>query len=1223
MASPPTSTQPPPTPTSTSTQAQPQPPPSPSTSTFTSTTFAARFSSVGAIVNTIADIGEAAFAWIVEWPARLLLHELLQRTRHLHEACSIVFTYMLSKVFALSAVFFLVLTAHLTLRFVDLSVRQIQLGKAGLVDELSTMLVVLGAFVASTSMVLYVWDFSRDSLRGFPALRREMLLANRNWVLLCMFLPLVLPAALIFLDPLLCDCHTDASSSAERCVPRYDPELFSAAATATPNEHNNNNGSGSGSSRQESLEAPTGDSSAAGPSSRGETSVPQVARPDSVEGLADDTAAAVETCDTFHSSGCEVTLPPGSDRLDLPCDPSKSYSRDELIGLVRAYATSKRFTIIKHNDQTDRQRIRLVCSRSGTTCSRKPNNHSSSPKTKRRRMRKSKKCGCQWQVVAYQDETCGDLQTFHVRRMNLVHTGGCLPSEEQLRRFAPPDTVLLSNALLKQLIQLVGINISTSSLRLFLEQEFPTRQFSPLQIANLRARVLKAKASATDGQHKDLDELLQERGLDADFPAFVQLLREDKTGLTIQQLVTLLKERIDGLETALACDGNNTVTGVFLMTKRQRARAERYAQWVTIDGTFGSNSEGFVLCLPCVMNEHGEVYPIAFVIMFSEHSNTAYQWMLQKLAQYCPAFLIECRAILTDGGFSEAVTHAVLGPHVAHLRCSFHLLTLNLDRQLHGNPDRDAIRHFIKEFLQEAPSEQAFMTAWAQFQAKYARYDKLIAYLNAHVISIRHAWSRPWRDRTMHGRWTASQGAESLNAAFKRQFMEQADRFMNIQRLILSLIVFERRNENREYVTHRDHVLKRVPTNPAYVENTAFRCGKEARDHLRAELRAAMLYSARHLPDHAMPHLPHQAMVQASTPSNFEVHMSASSARPDGPQEAGPVRVRALLVNGYVGCLCECLQDVRHGIPCRHILATLKFLLDHGQVDETVLTHSVNAMVHPRWFPAANNLCGMAAQSLALVVACVGETCGTFSLADCVGDDLDRALASASPAGAPALRDMPEQDEDITREGATKEQRLQYVLQMTKRITQAAVDNVDVFTVAARHLRDIVAHIERVTPPEVGKEMNEVGDASVVNDPHRLASNSNGRSARQRVFGQGRRGKSLTTCGWCKTLGHTAAVCSIKAQMGHQVTCTSLASLQAANIPVAVLNQPTMRNIPADIRAVRINRYSPTTTLVELSFFKILFATPGQEVRPDYFGVVHVNDLFAFAKKIRQSVFVL
>ncbi len=126
------------------------------------------------------------------------------------------------------------------------------------------------------------------------------------------------------------------------------------------------------------------------------------------------------------------------------------------------------------------------------------------------------------------------------------------------------------------------------------------------------------------------------------------------------------------------------------------------------------------------------------------------------------------------------MTKRVLGDDVRHLRCSYHLLHLDLGPRLSGIACRDEITTFINTRLQEAPSEKAFDDAWAEFKQRFSQHTRLIDYMQKMLIGRRETWARPWRDLVLHGEWTSTQAAESLNSAVKRSFMMQRARYMNI-----------------------------------------------------------------------------------------------------------------------------------------------------------------------------------------------------------------------------------------------------------------------------------------------------------------------------------------------------------------------------------------------------------------------------------------------------------
>ncbi len=200
------------------------------------------------------------------------------------------------------------------------------------------------------------------------------------------------------------------------------------------------------------------------------------------------------------------------------------------------------------------------------------------------------------------------------------------------------------------------------------------------------------------------------------------------------------------------------------------------------------------------------------------------------------------------------------------------------------------------------------------------------------------------------------------------------------QGLILSLLVFERRQENREYTTEKIFMHKNAGSLPRYLEQTALMCGPAPRDRLRTEYRASGLLRVEH--------------ASAQVPERFAVTMSAPPRKPT--VNDGPAQVTAQRDGDILRLSCSCLQDRRWGLPCRHIIAVFKYHLDQRSIDPAGAAASVAAAVHPRWLRQEDALCGMAAHALALAIAEVESAVQNESIATTFNDDLACAQRRAA-----------------------------------------------------------------------------------------------------------------------------------------------------------------------------------------------------------------------------------
>lgn len=608
----------------------------------------------------------------------------------------------------------------------------------------------------------------------------------------------------------------------------------------------------------------------------------------------------------------------------------------------------------------------------------------SGPAKKCRNRGPSKRLGCKWRISARIDS--GDwLQYLEQRKQDPLgaeslttnilltvvsvlanHTGGCSPTVETFLISQTSKTPVLVPSQISHVADVIDLLGGASSASTFLNNYIVkhfNRRLTSQQIYNMLTRIHSwrwgwSSMIETNGGSEILLEKFYSELPESTLPNFLQYVKMSDHQLPIDTLMQLLKSRIQGLDYRIGVNSaDNSLEAIVLMTHRQRRRAIIYGEMISIDATYNRSTDRFQILMPCIITEHGNIFPIAYVLSKKDGNNN-YSWLLKSIIEMCPEWKDVCKCVLSDQGFSHEVAEQEIGPGTRTIICFFHM-EKNFNDTFRQLAEREAAWSMVKQ-MQESVTEDALESVIADFMGKFelVKFNHLRVYVN-NLLQKRERWVRIWRDQVFNFGFVSSSVSESLNSSFKRYLYK----CLSIQGLILTFLEYEHKNEAREKqaVIKWNATIRKGSSVFQAVNELISKLGTTAFLRLNLQLRMAQRVS---MEFQSQPNSPAMQFYKCSMPSGL-----GTSTQSFAPLD--PTYIYTVTHDISSKTLkCDCQQCTRWGLPCVFMLAViLRLLTIAGVATSTARSDAMTLLVStisPRWLP--NTMTSLQESSLDLNV---------------------------------------------------------------------------------------------------------------------------------------------------------------------------------------------------------------------------------------------------------------
>eukprot|EP00904_Undaria_pinnatifida_P011900 jgi/Undpi1/7840/HiC_scaffold_23.g10312.m1 len=440
-------------------------------------------------------------------------------------------------------------------------------------------------------------------------------------------------------------------------------------------------------------------------------------------------------------------------------------------------------------------------------------------------------------------------------------------------------------------------------------------------------------------------------------------------------------------------DADQVLRSIMWASPEQVMLARTYGGVVIQDNTCLTNRYDFKLCLYVGVDSENKTIVFAQGFLGNEQSET-FDFANQFFLEICGG---HPKVIITDADGAMTSSISTLLPHTKHLYCSWHICK-NIKKHCMGALQKAGCTELLRRFTAAsyATSTEAFDRVWEGVK-QLVKGTACEKYVNEHLYSIRTYWARCFFPTTMTLGMTATQRVEGIFSAIKNgRNLKRNSTFRQVRQRV------EQVAEDLALAS-RMQSTKRASLGKAHVENdikrslepvlTAYEkvgASKYAAEEVLAEMLASSAYETSVLVEGrgSMQLLQNLAArsaddVSGSSDDDMCIDVEGDDVCCQVPEEVFQERgepditmfgttslvsfyrlvagvevdsivkvlykhkadrkVGHLVVIGPGGFqLCTCLQILRRGLQCRHVLAALVTHLKRGKEFK-------GESIHPRW----------------------------------------------------------------------------------------------------------------------------------------------------------------------------------------------------------------------------------------------------------------------------------
>ncbi|CAM9950714.1 unnamed protein product, partial [Ectocarpus fasciculatus] len=423
-------------------------------------------------------------------------------------------------------------------------------------------------------------------------------------------------------------------------------------------------------------------------------------------------------------------------------------------------------------------------------------------------------------------------------------------------------------------------------------------------------------------------------------------------------------------------DANHVLRSIMWASPEQIILARTYGGIVIQDNTCLTNRYDFKLCLFVGVDSENKTVIFAQGLLSNEQISS-FDFANRFLLEICGG---HPKVIITDADAAMTSSVAELMPHTKHLYCSWHI-SKNLKRKCGGKIFADVIRRYTAASF--ATSMKAFERTWNHLK-EVVEGTPCEEYINGYLYDQRKHWARCYHPTTMTLGMTASQRVEGSFSVIKNGGAVRKNSTFGAVRKRVETVAEDLALASRMWVTkagslrfaHMEDDVKKA-IEPVMKEYEKAGASTYARREIMAEMVASDSYDTTVLVEgrESKRFLEDLAAQPTNNDGNGDVCCQVPADVFDGKKHPDTSmfgttclqsfyrlvahvdidavvkvvykrrKVGHLVVIGPDGFqLCTCLQLMRRGLQCRHVLAALVTELDRA-------SEFKGESIHPRWRP--------------------------------------------------------------------------------------------------------------------------------------------------------------------------------------------------------------------------------------------------------------------------------